>query len=115
MRLASKQAFIDHFITVFSDLKAELWLFGSRVDDTKRGGDIDLMIKCYDLDYQRLSRLSEHYHFLLEKNIGERKIDIVLDFDPKYSDRPVILNAKKQGVLLTATQAPSLEGAYIVH
>lgn len=54
---------------------AQLYLFGSRVDDTKKGGDIDLLIvsdvvKKKDL---RILRVEFFKHF------GEQKIDIVLD------------------------------------
>lgn len=33
---------------------AKIWLFGSRVDETKRGGDIDLLIKTDQVDVEKL-------------------------------------------------------------
>lgn len=46
MRLSAEQ--ITQIKQVIFDLfgqDAEVWLFGSRVDDTKRGGDVDLYIE----------------------------------------------------------------------
>jgi predicted nucleotidyltransferase len=54
---------------------AKLYLFGSRVDDTKRGGDIDLLIVDPSLTKRdlRILRIDFFQHF------GEQKLDIVLD------------------------------------
>jgi predicted nucleotidyltransferase len=55
-----------------------VFLFGSRTDDRKKGGDIDLLIK--SSNYQLLS-LEEKVSFLadLKGIIGNRKIDVVFD------------------------------------
>jgi len=55
--------------------RAKLYLFGSRVDDTKKGGDIDLLIidKTLSKKDLRLLRIDFFKHF------GEQKLDIVLD------------------------------------
>jgi len=105
MRLTEKQktSIIETFINVFDNLNAELWLFGSRIDDKQLGGDIDLLIKCYHSNYNELLDLKEKYDFLLQKKIGRRKIDIVLEYSPDCKKRPIIVNAKKNGVLLTTT------------
>jgi len=105
MRLTEKQrvSIIEVFIEAFNPLKAELWLFGSRVDNTKLGGDIDLLIKCYELDYQELLDLKDKYEFFLQKKIGQRRIDIVLEFSEDCQRRPIVINAKKSGILLTTT------------
>jgi predicted nucleotidyltransferase len=104
MRLTEKQknSIITTFITVFDKLDAELWLFGSLVNDNQLGGDIDLLIKCYK-NYQSLLELKEKYDFLLQKQIGPRKIDIVLEYEPNCKAQPIIINAKKYGILLTTT------------
>jgi predicted nucleotidyltransferase len=56
----------------------QVFLFGSRVDETKKGGDIDLYIKTNagnDLTH-KIRLLVE-----LEKKLGEQKIDIVFAED----------------------------------
>lgn len=53
---------------------AELYLFGSRLDDTKKGGDIDLLIISEKkLDFLQIS----NFRILLLRRLGDRKIDIV--------------------------------------
>ncbi len=54
---------------------AKLYLFGSRVDDNKKGGDIDLLVIDDDMTKKdlRYLRLEFFEHF------GEQKLDIILD------------------------------------
>lgn len=63
------------------DKDAQIYLFGSRVDDGKKGGDIDLLIMSARLvrEDRRVIRMR------LYELIGEQKIDIVIacdDADP---------------------------------
>ncbi|GET24204.1 nucleotidyltransferase domain-containing protein [Prolixibacter sp. NT017] len=57
---------------------ARVFLFGSRTDDKKRGGDIDLFVKN---DMESLLTLEAKIHFLadLKNRIGDQKIDLVFD------------------------------------
>ena len=53
-------------------------LFGSRTDDNKKGGDIDLLIKNKD---EAFLNLEAKVRFIseLKMKIGDRKIDVVFD------------------------------------
>jgi len=79
MRLTETQI---HAITSlgrkFFGEKTKIFLFGSRTDDTKKGGDIDLFIS--NTDESRLT-LNIKILFLaeLKQLIGDQKIDVVLD------------------------------------
>jgi len=55
--------------------EAKLYLFGSRVDDTKRGGDIDLLVVSKKLTKKDL----RHLRLAFFKVFGEQKLDILLD------------------------------------
>ena len=55
--------------------EAKLYLFGSRVDDNKRGGDIDLLVVSKKLTKRDL----RHLRLAFFKVFGEQKIDILLD------------------------------------
>ncbi|SFZ97917.1 hypothetical protein MNB_SV-5-767 [hydrothermal vent metagenome] len=55
--------------------EAKLYLFGSRVDDSKRGGDIDLLVVSKELTKRDLRKLRLSFF----KVFGEQKLDIVLD------------------------------------
>jgi predicted nucleotidyltransferase len=72
----------------------EVILFGSRVDDNKKGGDIDLYIKA-----PTGNDLKHKIEFLvaLEQQIGEQKIDVILAED---QNRPIEQQAINTGVLL---------------
>jgi predicted nucleotidyltransferase len=54
-------------------------LFGSRTDPARRGGDIDLLVEVVSpqgIDFERLKR---RIRLALEDEIGEQRVDLVLD------------------------------------
>jgi predicted nucleotidyltransferase len=54
-------------------------LFGSRADLSRRGGDIDLLIELVPNPHCDTFRLNQLLRLALEKEIGEQRVDIVLD------------------------------------
>ncbi|WP_457594162.1 nucleotidyltransferase domain-containing protein [Hydrogenimonas sp.] len=75
---------------------AKVSLFGSRIDDTKRGGDIDLYVVVKPLPEDWRQRRSRFWRCLQER-LGEQKIDIVVARDP---DAAIERIARRDGVEL---------------
>lgn len=77
-----------------------VYLFGSRVDDGKRGGDIDLYIETDESDAVRV--LEAKYEFLakLKRRIGDQRVDVVLSFPSREQTPPIIEAARRTGVRL---------------
>lgn len=68
-------------------------LFGSRLDDTRRGGDIDLLIEPpAPLAPQDLVERRNRFIARLYRELGERKIDVLIVPAGLPDDRPVIQN-----------------------
>lgn len=85
---------------------AEVWLFGSRTDDGKRGGDIDLLVRLSERSSGQPSgggepALMKKIRLLgaLEKRLGERKIDVIIE--RPGDTRPIVRIAHEEGVRLT--------------
>jgi len=57
------------------DSKAKLYLFGSRADINKRGGDIDLLIVSNKIKRKDTRRVRLDFF----QKFGEQKLDIVVD------------------------------------
>ena len=95
MRLSQFQ--IESIQKVFQDIfkNGEIYLFGSRVDNTKKGGDIDLYIVPQNLD--NLAKKRVDFLVYLKRLIGEQKIDVVID---RGDNRLIDYKALKNGVLL---------------
>ena len=54
-------------------------LFGSRTDDTKKGGDIDLFLEVRNSSDLFLKKI--RFLALLKRQIGEQRIDVVFNED----------------------------------
>lgn len=96
MRVTPEQ--VESIKLVFTKVfqKGELFLFGSRVDDQKKGGDIDLYIKPKDLSNELFNKKIA-FLVALKSQIGDQKIDLVLEpFAPDSLKQEV----HKSGVLL---------------
>ncbi|MFW6368818.1 MAG: nucleotidyltransferase domain-containing protein [Spirochaetota bacterium] len=83
---------------VFGD-DASVTLFGSRVNDTERGGDIDLMITT-DTDATTARQQKVRFLVRLKQRIGDRRIDVVLR-TPDSPERDIHRVASAEGVTIS--------------
>jgi predicted nucleotidyltransferase len=96
MRLHPKE--IETIVSVGREIygaDVHVYLFGSRTDDSKRGGDIDLLIRTpYQPKKGILARIRMAAR--LKTILGDRKIDIIGDNE----DNNVSRIAEETGILL---------------
>ena len=77
MRLSTDQAvLLVQLVHQHIDAQAQVWLFGSRVDDHKRGGDIDLYVETPPL--ADLFDRKIHLKLAFEDHFGEQSIDLLV-------------------------------------
>jgi predicted nucleotidyltransferase len=81
-----------------------VWLFGLRVDDAKKGGDIDLLV-CPQAHTDEDANVRQQGFMqkikmltLLERHLGERKVDLVVE--QPQDMRPIVEVAHKTGIKL---------------
>ncbi|MBI3901586.1 MAG: nucleotidyltransferase domain-containing protein [Nitrosomonadales bacterium] len=99
MRLADEQiAIIKQIASRVLGVPHRVWLFGSRVDDAQRGGDIDLLLETDAVLNNRAQTICKIYGAMIMA-LGERKIDLLLK-DGQTPSAPVFEVAKRTGVLL---------------
>ncbi|MEI6415579.1 MAG: nucleotidyltransferase domain-containing protein [Pseudomonadota bacterium] len=99
MRLTPDQAQkIRHAVDRVLVTPNRIWLFGSRVDDSLRGGDIDLLVETDTTLINRAEALCR-LHAALTMALGDRKLDILLK-DGRTREIPVFSIARRTGILL---------------
>ena len=77
-------------------------LFGSRLDDARRGGDIDLLVEPpTPLTPQALAERRNRFIARLYRLLGERRIDVLIVPACLPDNRPVVQDARRDGRLLT--------------
>ena len=79
---------------------AKVWLFGSRVDDDRRGGDIDLLIQTSESDGLALTRKKIRFLSRLKTRIGEQRVDLVIKTNDQTEHPAIVKVAESTGVQL---------------
>jgi predicted nucleotidyltransferase len=99
MRLDTRtREIIKHEVADFLGADSVVRLFGSRVDDTQRGGDIDLLIESpipIDNRVQAECQLAARLFIKL----GGRKVDVLIK-DRNTPTKPVHQQAMQHGLVL---------------
>jgi len=99
MRLNEAQiSLIATAVASYFDDGARVYLFGSRLDDQLRGGDIDLFVDLPVVDHE-VVRHSCQVIASIHKTMGEQKIDLIVRH-PDSQDQPIFHEALNHGVLL---------------
>jgi predicted nucleotidyltransferase len=89
-----KQTLLKHF-----SASSLLQLFGSRVDDASRGGDIDIYIEPEITQPDMLVDAKISALVELHKRLGDQKIDLVIN-RKQGKQLPIYAIAKQSGILL---------------
>ncbi len=99
MRLSSKQIkqIKESTANVFGE-EAKVYLFGSRLDDSAKGGDIDLLVET-NKHVERPAVLSARLAVKVMMANDEQKVDVVL-ISPNLERHGIHKVALREGVLL---------------
>lgn len=76
----------------------KLWIFGSRADLLKKGGDIDIYIETNSKSLNEAVKMKQKFYIDLQIKLGEQKIDIVLNVLNSPTDLKIYDIAKNEGV-----------------
>jgi len=103
MRLtqAQRQTIVDAARQAFSP-DVGVRLFGSRIEDDRRGGDFDLYFETRLADPDQLIRAQERFLCLLDASpaLEGEKIDVVLNSPLHQQPRPIDRVTRAEGIRL---------------
>jgi uncharacterized protein len=95
MRLTASEITVIREEIARLDAGAEVYLYGSRVDDTARGGDIDLLVISESLGFREVLRLRGR---ILDR-IGWQQLDLVVRRRDQVNE-PLAAIAQETGIRL---------------
>ena len=98
MRLTPEQ--ISSIITTLLEFSptGSIYLHGSRLDENKKGGDIDLFFVVDDSNFKDLAKQKHIMIANLSLRLNEQKVDLILLSDSKASSYEFFQNSIKQKI-----------------
>ena len=96
MRLSSKERKTIRDTVFTFDPKAKIYLYGSRADKQRKGGDIDLLILSKKINFSAKITLLVS----LKEKIGNQKIDMTIKDPKSYKDDPFVLQILNHAIKL---------------
>ncbi|MGZ3747202.1 MAG: nucleotidyltransferase domain-containing protein [Pseudobdellovibrionaceae bacterium] len=102
MRLSPKElrTITRSFKECLSTLPFKLCLFGSRVDDNKKGGDIDLLVIVEPAAKERVVNLKAKIRNKIFDSLPEQKIDITVATESELQIDPFLSNVFPEAIVL---------------
>jgi predicted nucleotidyltransferase len=101
MRLTERQ--IQYIKVTAEDVfgpDARVYVFGSRTDESQRGGDIDLYIEAALDDPDKAAKARIRFLTRLKQKIGDQRIDLVLNNPTETNPPRIVQSARSTGILL---------------
>jgi predicted nucleotidyltransferase len=99
MRLTTQQAIdIRNLVAQLAGSTARVWLFGSRVRDEARGGDVDLLLEV-DSEVAEPALLAARLAAKVSRSMHGRKVDVLIKA-PNLLHLPIHTIALAQGLQL---------------
>ena len=99
MRLSQQtQQIIRDTVREIFGVEANVKLFGSRIDDDARGGDIDLLVELPSVTAE-IERKTMQLAARLQLRIGDQPIDVLV-LDPSTPRQPIHEQAARTGIRL---------------
>lgn len=102
MRLSFKEksAITSGIRLLFPEIELKIYLFGSRIDDSKKGGDIDLLLVTLKESKNLLVDSKSKIKLQIYKNIPEQKIDITVATVDEIREDVFLKSIMPEAVLL---------------
>lgn len=103
MRLTEheRRAIVERIGAFTERMSARLYLYGSRIDDNAKGGDIDLLLLVDAADCEELAMKKYKILASIKAAIGERRIDLTIAAEG--SDDPFIATILPTAVTLSSS------------
>ena len=93
MRLTKNEILNIKKIIYSFDKNSKIYIFGSRIDDKKRGGDIDIFVISKKINFKIKQKIKVKFYLLF----GDRKIDLIItdDVNKKSFFKYIVKNGVK--------------------
>lgn len=101
MRMTQQQA--DALKRIVADVfgpQARLQLFGSRADDNRRGGDIDLYVSGFAQSPEEMLDAKLQFLIKAKQALGEQRIDLIFAAPAGQEPLPIQRIAEQTGIPL---------------
>ncbi len=101
MRLSDQQVrVIVESVREILKLPGDLFLYGSRVNPTLKGGDIDLVFLVDETDMEKPNKKLAQVLAMIKKKIGEQRIDFSIVHRSEAETNPFWRRALEAAILL---------------
>ncbi|WP_028949822.1 nucleotidyltransferase domain-containing protein [Sulfurihydrogenibium subterraneum] len=82
LRLSNEEIQVIKTIIKKYDPNAKIFIFGSRTDLNKKGGDIDILVISNSIDYKQRRKIKVD----LLLTLGDRKVDLIITENPEKTE-----------------------------
>ena len=82
LRLSNEEIQVIKTVIKKYDPNAKIFIFGSRTDLNKKGGDIDILVISNTIDYKQRRKIKVE----LLLTLGDRKIDLIITENPEKTE-----------------------------